>query len=117
MQVNSISIAMIAYLIGSLEKEKSPTNNESKSTKLRSPICCVLGHVDTGKTSILDALRKSHVQQQEAGGITQQIGATFFPIEAIRNTLNKISTNANLTGNSFPRMILICSACTWSSCN
>ncbi len=73
----------------------------------RQPIVAVLGHVDSGKTSLLDKIRGTGVQGREAGGITQHIGASFLPTPTIQETCGRLYENLAKSEFQVPGLLVI----------
>jgi len=76
---HEVKVDVIAELL------KEDEEDESKMVP-RPPVVCVMGHVDHGKTSLLDAIRETHVTDKESGGITQKIGAYMVDVNGQKIT-------------------------------
>jgi translation initiation factor 5B len=85
-----------------VDNNSNTTNNEKNDIKLKAPTLTILGHVDAGKTTLIDSIKETTVAENESGGITQSIGSTFIDIKYIKkvtkNIKGKYAVDAEIPG-------------------
>jgi len=75
--------------------------------RIRQTIVSILGHVDSGKTSVLDKVRGTGVQEREAGGVTQHIGASCLPVETIQKICGPLYEKLSKVEHKIPGILVI----------